>query len=271
MSSPELELRDGTGSLERRAADTGAAADAGGDDGDPDLARQPVVDGGAEDDVRVLGRSGTDRLRGLVHLDQRHVVAAGDREQDPGSAGDLLVDQRRAERALGGFLRAVLAARGEADAHQGGARVLHDRAHVGEVEVDQPGHRDQVADTLDALAQHVVGDLERIEHRRRAVQNLEEAVVRDHDRRVARLAQQLHADVRLPAPLRSLELERRRDDPDCERAQLARDLRNDRRTTGAGTAALTRSDEHHVRSAQRMLQLVVALVRRTAADVRVRA
>ena len=109
------------GRLERRAADARAAADAGGDDRDPDLAGQPVVDGGAEDDVRVLGRGGADRLRGLVHLDQRHVVAAGDREQDPGRAGDLLVDQRRAQRALRGFLRAVLAARGEADAHQRGA------------------------------------------------------------------------------------------------------------------------------------------------------
>src|SRR5437899_9457142 len=42
-------LRDGR--LERRAADSRAAADAGGDDRDPDLAVEPVVDGGAEDDV----------------------------------------------------------------------------------------------------------------------------------------------------------------------------------------------------------------------------
>ena len=79
----------------------------------------------------------------------------------------------------------------------------------------------------------------------------------------------LHADVRLAAPLRSLELERRRHDPDRQRTELARDLRDDRRSTRAGTAALARSDEHHVRAAQRMLQLVVALVRRAAADVRV--
>ena len=52
---------------------------------------------------------GTDRLGGLVHLDQGHVVAAGDREQDPPGAGDLRVDQRRAQRALRSLLRAVLA------------------------------------------------------------------------------------------------------------------------------------------------------------------
>ena len=36
---------------------------------------------------------------------------------------------------------------------------------------------------------------------------------------------------------------------------------------GAGAAALARSDEHHVRAAQRVLQLVVALLGRGAADV----
>ena len=73
--------------------------------------------------------------------------------------------------------------------------------------------------------------------------------------------------VGLRAPLRSLELERRRHDPDRERAEIARDLRDDRRGAGAGAAALARRDEHHVRAAQRVLQLVVALLGRAAADV----
>ena len=75
-------------------------------------------------------------------------------------------------------------------------------------------------------------------------------------------AQRLHAEIGLVAPLRALELERRRDDADRERTELARDLRDDRRRAGAGAAALARRDEHHVRAAQRVLQLVVALVRR---------
>src|SRR5579862_8781596 len=56
-----------------------AAAEARGDDGDPDLAGQPVVDGRAEDDVRLVGGGAADRLGGLVHLDEREVVAACDR------------------------------------------------------------------------------------------------------------------------------------------------------------------------------------------------
>ena len=69
---------------------------------------------------------------------------------------------------LGRLGRAVLAA-GLADAHQRRAGVGHDRADVGEVEVDEAGDRDQVGDALDALAQDVVGLAERLEDRRAAL------------------------------------------------------------------------------------------------------
>ena len=182
-------------------------------------------------------------------------------------AGNLGVDERGAERLLGRLGRPVLALR-EADAHQRRARSLHDRADVGEVEVDEARERDQVADALDSLAEDVVGDAERVEHRRRAVEHLEEPVVRDHDRGVAGLPQRVHALLGLAATPRALELERQRDDPDRERAQLARDLRDHRRPSRPGAAALARGHEHHVRAAQGVLDLVVALLRRGAADLR---
>ena len=67
----------------------------------------------------------------------------------------------------------------------------------------------------------------------------------------------------------ALELERRRDDADRERAELARDPRDDRRRAGAGAAALAGGDEDHVRAAQRALDLVVAVLGGAAADLRV--
>ena len=70
------------------------------------------------------------------------------------------------------------------------------------------------------------------------------------------------------APARSLEAERRRHDPDRERAELARDARDDRRGAGAGAAALARGDEDHVRAAQRRLQLVDRLLGCGAPDRR---
>ena len=77
----------------------------------------------------------------------------------------------------------------------------------------------------------------------------------------------LDALVGLLLAARALELERRRDDADGERAELARDPRDDRRRAGAGAAALAGGDEDHVRAAQRALDLVVALLGGAAADL----
>ena len=68
---------------------------------------------------------------------------------------------------------------------------------------------------------------------------------------------------------RALEPERRRDDADGERAELAGDARDDRRRARAGAAALAGGDEHHVGAAERALDLVVGLLGGTAADLRV--
>ena len=49
---------------------------------------------------------------------------------------------------------------------------------------------------------------------------------------------------------RALEAERRRHDPDRQRAKLARDPRDDRSGAGAGATAFAGGDEDHVRAAQ---------------------
>ena len=69
----------------------------------------------------------------------------------------------------------------------------------------------------------------------------------------------------------ALERERPRDDADGQRAELARELGDDRRGAGAGAAALAGGDEDHVGALQRLLQLVAALLRGGVADRRVRA
>ena len=57
---------------------------------------------------------------------------------------------------LGGETRAALAL-GAAGAHERAAHVGHDGVHVGEVDVDDAVLRDEVADALDGLEQHLVG------------------------------------------------------------------------------------------------------------------
>ena len=93
---------------------------------------------------------------------------------------------------LGGVDRPLVAG-AHADAEQRVAGVGHDRAHVGEVEVDQARERDQVRDALDALAQHVVGDAERLDHRRLLVEHRQQPVVGHDDQRVDLVGQRLDA------------------------------------------------------------------------------
>ncbi len=68
---------------------------------------------------------------------------------------------------------------------------------------------------------------------------------------------------------RPFEGERLRDDRHGERAEIARDLGDDRRAAGAGAAALARGDEHHVGALQDLADLLGVVERGGAADLRV--
>ncbi len=145
---------------------------------------------------------------------------------------------------------------------------MHDRAHVGEVEVDQAGDRDQVGDALHALAQHVVGLAERVEHRGASLDDGKQLLVGDHDQGVDDLAQPLDALGRLTSTLRALELEGPRNNANGQRADLVLgDLGDHGRRAGAGAAALARGDENHVSTLQRLLDVVARLGRGAEADL----
>ena len=134
----------------------------------------------------------------------------------------------------------------DAGAHERAAHVRHDRAHVGEVDVDEAGDGDQVADALHGVEQDLVGLAERVDHRRLLPDEREQPLVRDGDQRVDRGGEALDALDRLARALLAFEAERLGDDADGERAAVARDLRDDRRRAGAGAAAHAGGDEHHV-------------------------
>src|SRR5699024_9895210 len=136
----------------------------GGDHGHPCLVAQGVVDDCAEDDVGLRVGDFLDQAGGLVDLEEAEVAAALDGEQHTVCAVDAGLQQRGGDGQFGGLDRTVLAV-GRADAHQGRAGPLHDRLHVGEVQVDQSGGGDQVGDALYAGEQHLVRGAERVEHR----------------------------------------------------------------------------------------------------------
>src|SRR5438552_1536830 len=158
------------------------------DHADLDVLTHAIVDHGPADDVRLGVRGGVDDLGRLVDLEQREVRTAGDREPHAARPVDRLLQQRRLDRLAGGIGRARLAG-AVSDAHEGGARVRHDRLHVGEVEVDEAGHGDEIADALDPLPEHIVDDAERVDHAGALLDDLEETVVRDRDERVDLVAE----------------------------------------------------------------------------------
>ena len=186
----------------------------------PNLVVELLVDHRTEDDVRV-GVSGIgDRLGGLVDLPQREVRAAGDRQQDRARTLHRGVQQRRRCSLQRRIDRARLAD-AHPDAKQRAARLAHDRADVGEVEVDQTRERDEVGDALHALAEHVIGHAERLGHRGLLVEDRQQAVVGHDDQRVDLVGQRADAVLCLLAAARALEVERLGHDCHRERAEFA--------------------------------------------------
>ena len=233
--------------------------EARGDHADLHLTAHALVDDRAEDDVRLGVGRGVDDLGRLVDLEQGQVGAAGDREQHAARAVDRLLEERRRDR-LTCRVRCAGLARSVADAHERGAGVGHDRLHVGEVEVDEPGHRDEVADALDALAEDIVDDAERVDHRRALLRDLEQPVVRDRDERVDLVDELLDPLLGEQLALRAFERERARDDGDDERPDVLGDLRYDR--GGAGPCAATHAGGHedHVGLFERLVELLAVVL-----------
>ena len=135
VAGAERRRRTAPSDSSRRLQRARALLEAGRDHGHADVIAELLVDDGAEDDVRVLVGGARDDLRRVVDLEQAEVAAAGDVQEDAGGALDARLEQRARDRGAGGLGGAVLARR-RADAHQRRAGLAHDRAHVGEVEVD---------------------------------------------------------------------------------------------------------------------------------------
>ena len=147
---------------------------------------------------------------------------------------------------------------------------MHDHLDVGEVGVDQAGCRDEVGDALHALQQHLVGHLERVQHRRLVVGDRQQPVVRDDDLGVDLLLELADALVGLDRAATALEQERAGDDGDGQRADALGDLGDDGRATGAGAATLAGGDEHHVGAPEHLFDLGPVVLRRLASDLGIR-
>ena len=242
-----------------------AAIEAGRDDRDHDLVAEPLVEARPEDDVGLRVGRGADLLGRLGHLEQAEARRAGDVEQDALGAGDVDLEERAGDRHPGGLDGAVLAL-GAADPHESRAGVAHDRANVGEIEIDESWHGDDVADALDALAEDVVDDAEGIEDAGVLLDDVLEPVVGDRDEGVDLRLELLGRLLRDELALGALEGERLGHDADRQRTGLLGELGHDRRRARAGPAAEPGGDEDHVRVGERLGDLLRVLFRRALAD-----
>ena len=154
-----------------------------------------------------------------------------------------------------------------ADAHHRRARVGHDRLDVGEVEVDQARLRDQIADALDALAQHVVGIGKRFVERRLLLDDLQDALVRNRDQRIDLRFEFGDAALGDLHALLAFERERFGDDRDRQRARFARDLGDHRRRAGARAAAHARGDEDEIGTVENHREIFARVFGGFASDV----
>src|SRR5690606_15962694 len=118
----------------------------GGDDRHADLALELGRVDGPEDDLGLVTGFFLDNRRYRRDLVNGEVHAAGDIDEHPSRAADRdVVEERRRDRFLRRLLRPVVPL-AEAGAHEGGPAGRHDRAHVGEVDVDLARDADEIRD-----------------------------------------------------------------------------------------------------------------------------
>ena len=197
----------------------------------------------------------------LVEFVKGQIVAAGDGDQQAASALHRNVVEKRVGDS--GLCRAdgAVFARSFAGAHHRLAHAAHDRAHVGEVEVDQAFLDHQVGDAGDARIEHLVGHREGVREGRLLSGDPEEVLVRDDDQRVDGLLQFVDAGFGETHAAHAFELERLRHDADGQDAQLPSRPGDDRCSARAGAAAHAGGDEHHVRARKLIADFVDALLR----------
>ena len=155
--------------------------------------------------------------------------------------------------------------------HQGCTPARHDGLHVGEVEVDQTRHEDQIGDAPHRLVQYFIHYLEGLCNRCVAVDGHQQPVVRNGDYRIGRAAQLRNPLPGAAGPDTTLEGERQRHDGDRQSAQFRRKRRDDRCGSRARASAQTGGHKHDVGPRQRGEQLLRVLKRGPLADLRVRA
>ena len=188
----------------------------------------------------------------FIDFHQAHVFAASDRNDNALCALHRhAVEQRVGNGAFRRFERTTVALC-FAGAHHRFAHFVHDRTHIGKVEVDKTRHHHQIGNPAYALLQHFVSKQKRFFERRIRVRYQEQVLVRNNDQCIDMLLQLGNAGLARPHAALSFEQKRFGYNADRQDIHFASRARNNRRSTSAGTPAHARCDKAHMRPAQRL-------------------
>ncbi len=243
--------------------------DAGGNDGDTHLVRAIHVEDRTKVNLGVL-------VRGVVHDGGRladfldgQIRSAGDVHEHAARAVDGHILQQGAGDGLhGGFAGAAVAG-SDAGAHHGQTHLLHHGLHVGEIQIDQTGHDDQIGDALHGVEQDFVGLGQHVHERRLLGGQGQQAVIGDGDDAVDDLAQLLDAALGLLLTAFALEKEGLGDHGHGQGTQVLGHLGDDRRRAGARSATHAGGDKNHVAITENVANLGLAFQGRVTADIRI--
>ena len=147
--------------------------------------------------------------------------------------------------AFGGAQGATFPRRFAGTDHRG-PHFAHDRAHVREVEIDEPLLDHKVSNAGDARAKHLIRHRESFGEGRLLVGDAEQVLIRDDNQRIDRLVQFGDAGFSDPHAAPALEVERLGDDADREDTHLASGCRDDGGSACAGATAHAGGEENHV-------------------------
>ena len=148
---------------------------------------------------------------------------------------------------------------------------FHNGLDIRKVEVDHRRHRDQVADALDALPQHVIRNAERLDHAGLFAHHLQQAVIRNHHQGVHILLQFFNPGFSVLHPLLAFKIEGLGHYGNRQHAQIPGHFCHNGSRAGSGAAAHTGSNKHKVSALQCGGNLLAAFFRRAAAHIRMRA
>ena len=148
------------------------------------------------------------------------------------------------------------------------AGTLHDGGNVCKIQIDVAFLHDQVGNALDTGLENVIGQRKGLLHGQRLVNTNQKLFVGDHDQRIHILHQLINTTLSLCHFLLALEQEGLGNNRNGQNVHLLGDLCNHRSRTGTGTAAHACGDEYHIRTLQRICNLVLVFLSGTLSYIR---